>query len=135
MGRIPAAIFIGRIAPDTGINEYRRLAKKLKLELTEYTHTPNAARFLPKYDVAFVSRYLAILEALAAGIPVVAHYNNAIKYDYLNMAPFAKFIKIFQDPKDADLKFDPKIVKQGQFWARKQTWDKLAATYEKLWQE
>lgn len=135
MGQFKKAIFIGRTTPDTGIDEYRRLAKRLNLELDEYTHTPNAARFLPKYDVAFVSRYLTILESLAAGIPVLAHYNNAIKKDYLLMAPFAKFINIFSDADKVNLAFTIKQVKNGQRWARNQTWQKLTDIYEQLWQK
>src|SRR3989344_1812208 len=98
MGQFRKAIFIGREGADTGSSAYRQLAKKLGIKLDVFTNTPHAARLIPKYDVAFVSRYLAILEAMAAGVPVLAHYNNVIKYDYLSMAPFAKFIKIFQDP-------------------------------------
>ena len=125
------AIFIGRASPDNGLDAYRCLPVKLD----EFVGVPNAARFLPKYDLACVSRYLAILEALAAGVPVLAHYNNDIKYDYLAMAPFAKYIHFFQDPKTANFNFDHKLVKQGQAWAKSQTWTKLASIYEKLWQK
>lgn len=130
MARFNKAIFIGRTDPDTGLDAYRQIPVKLDV----YTDTPNASRFIPKYNLAFVSRYLAILEALAVGVPVLAHYNNQIKYDYLALAPFVKFIHIFKDPKEANLKFDREIIHQGQVWAKRQTWDKLAATYEKLWQ-
>lgn len=133
MGQWRKAIYIGRTTPDTGIGEYRKLARNLGIKLDIYTNTPNAARFLPKYDVAFVSRYLAILESLAAGIPVLAHYNNAIKKDYLLMAPFAKFINVFSDAADVNLAFTIKQVKDGQKWARNQTWQKLADMYGKLW--
>lgn len=135
MGRYKTAIFIGRDAPDTGLDEYRRLAQRLNIKLDVHTNTPNASRFLPKYDLAFVSRYLAILEALAAGIPVVAHYNNEIKKDYLQMAPFAKYILMFNNPDKVKIKFTKKQVAEGQKWARQQTWEKLADTYIKLWQK
>lgn len=125
------AIFIGRDHPDNGLAEYRELAKLHKIKLDEYIGVPNAAKYLKDYDFAFVSRYLAILEALAAGVPVVAHYNNEIKKDYLKMAPFAKYINIFNDPNEANLtKTD---IKGGQTWAKKQTWSKMADLYEKLW--
>lgn len=125
------AIFIGRPDADTGLSTYRQLPVKLNI----YTNTPNAFRFLPKHDLACVSGYLAILEALAAGIPVLAYYNNAIKYDYLFMAPFAEFIHLFQNPKQANLKFDTELIVRGQKWAKSQTWNKLADIYEKLWQK
>ena len=133
MAQSKTAIFIGRDHPDNGLFEYRQLAKIYKIKLDEYINVPNADKYLPKYDFAFVSRYLAILEALAAGIPVIAHYNNAIKFDYLNMAPFAKYISIFNDPNKANL--TNHHVKAGQLWARTQTWNKLADIYEKLWQK
>lgn len=127
------AIFIGRDHPDNGLTEYRILAKMHNIKLDEYIGVPNADKYLPKYDFAFVSRYLAILEALTAGIPVISHYNNQIKYDYLNMAPFAKYIVIFNDPTKEVLKnFD---VISGQNWAKSQTWDKMADLYESLWQK
>lgn len=127
------AIFIGRDHPDNGLAEYRELARLHKIKLDEYINVPNANKYLKGYHFAFVSRYLAILEALAAGIPVVAHYNNQIKFDYLNLAPFRKYISIFNNPRQADLK--EAKVKEGQIWARTQTWNKLADIYEKLWQK
>jgi len=131
----PKAIFIGRDHPDTGLVEYQILAKRFNLNLDVFTTTPDASRFLPNYNYAFVSRYLTIIESLAAGIPVIAHYNNAIKYDYLTMSPFIKFIKIFTraDDPDLNLKINSTLIKAGQKWAQAQTWPKVAALYEKLW--
>lgn len=125
------AIFIGRTDADTGFDTY----KKIPIKFDVYTNIPNAARFIPNYDFAFVSRYLAILEALKAGVPVLAHYNNAIKFDYLTMAPFANYIHIFQDPKQVNLDFDKTMIIAGQKWAKRQTWNKLADIYEQLWQK
>lgn len=129
------AIFIGRDHPDTGLSEYRKLAKRFDLQLDIYTNTPNAARFLPNYDFAFVSRYLTIIESLSAAIPVISHYNNPIKHDYLVLSPFIDFIKIFHDPQDPELNltFDQKLILSGQKWARSQTWAKMAKLYEDLW--
>ena len=133
MGQYKKAIFIGRDGADTGLAQYRQLAKLKKITLDIFTHTPNAAKYLPQYDVAFVSRYLAILEALAAGIPIVAHYNNEIKKDYLTLAPFAKFITIFSDPAEVKLEYNWRQIRDGQRWASGQTWDNLVDIYEKLW--
>ena len=133
MAQSKTAIFIGRDHPDNGLVEYRKLAKLHNIKLDEYVGVPNADKYLPKYDYAFVSRYLAILEALATGVPIIAHYNNQIKFDYLNMAPFAKYISILNDPDTANLTNHQ--VKAGNLWARTQTWDKLADLYEKLWQK
>lgn len=131
MAQSKTAIFIGRDHPDNGLAEYRQLAKLNNIKMDEYIGVPNADKYLPKYDYAFVSRYLAILEALASGVPVIAHYNNQIKFDYLNMAPFAKYICIFNKPNKANLTNTD--AKAGQLWARTQTWKKLADIYEKLW--
>ncbi len=133
MAQSKTAIFIGRDHPDNGLAEYRRLAKLHNIKLDEYVGVPNADKYLPKYDYAFVSRYLSILEALSAGVQAVAHYNNQIKFDYLNMAPFAKFIVIFKDP--SEVRLTKTDVKAGQTWAKSQTWDKMADIYEKLWQK
>lgn len=131
------AIFIGRDHPDTGLSEYKLVASRFKLKLDIFTHTPNAAKLLPKYKYAFVSRYLTILESLSAGIPVLANYNNLIKYDYLVLSPFISFIKIFQDPTDPqlNLSYDSKLIISGKKWAKSQTWPRLASLYEKLWQK
>ena len=133
MGQYRKAIFIGRADPDTGLEEYRRLAKRLKINLDVFTNRPNAAQLLPKYDIAFVSGYLAILEALSASTPVLAHYTNGIKKDYLFMAPFAKYIQVFSDFNRVKLKYDEDKVEAGQKWANSQTWDRLADLYERLW--
>jgi hypothetical protein len=130
-----SAIFIGREGADTGLDEYRKLAKLHNIKLDEHTNTPNAAQYLKNYDYAFVSRYLAILEALKAGVPVIAHYNNAIKKDYLELSPFAGFIQTFKRAEDADLKIDKQKVALGQQWSKSQTWEKLADIYEELWQK
>lgn len=133
MAQSKTAIFLGRTSEDTGYSEYQKLAAKHNIKLDVFTNRYNAAELIPNYDYAFVSRYLAILEALAAGVPVFAHYNNAIKYDYLAMAPFAKFITIFTDYNKVELK--AKDVVAGQKWASTQTWQKLVDEYEQLWQK
>ncbi len=136
MAQCKTAIFIGRDSPDNGLLEYRQLAKIQNIKLDEYINVPNADKYLKNYDFAFVSRYLAILEALAAGILVIAHYNNEIKFDYLNLAPFAKYITIFNDPHKTNLTNLTKTnISTGQVWAKSQTWNKLASVYEKLWQK
>lgn len=129
------AIFIGRTSPDTGYEAYQQVAKNHKIKLDVFTNTPNADKLFPGYAYAFVSRYLVIIEALAAGVPVLAHYNNQIKFDYLNQAPFRPFIKIFSNPDSVNLDFSKIDIKLGQKWARSQTWDKVAQMYEDLWQK
>ncbi len=135
MARWRKAIFIGRSDPDSGLDQYQKLAKLKRITLDIFSHTPNAAKYLPEHDVAFVSGYLTILEALAAGIPVLANYNNDIKKDYLLMAPFAEFIDVFSVASQAKLEFNLRRISNGRKWAQQQTWAKLAKTYEQLWRK
>ena len=111
------AIFVGRLDHDTGIMEYLKAAKELKLKLDVYgegplltqarefvkvTKTevvfhgfdPNAAEYISKYKYAFISRYLGILESLSSKTMVFAHYDSEIKYDYLSNSPFSDWIFI-----------------------------------------
>lgn len=129
------AIFIGRTTPDTGYDAYIQVARLHHIKLDTFTSTPDADKLFPNYSYAFVSRYLAILEALVAGIPVLAHYNNQIKFDYLNQAPFRRFINIFSDPEAVNLDFSKIDMVQARKWAKSQTWSKVAKIYEKLWQK
>ena len=135
MARWRKAIFIGRTDPDTGLDEYRKLAKSKRITVDIFTRTPNASKYLPEYDIAFVSGYLAILEALAAGIPVLAYYQTSIKKDYLLLTPFTRFIDVFTDFRQVNLEYNFKRIRAGQEWARQQTWLKLADMYEQLWQK
>ncbi len=166
------AVFTGRLEEETGILEYLKAAKilqdkgynfnlqivgngsqrreceqfclsnKLNAQFTGFV--PNPEDFLLKADVAFVSRYLSILEALSRKIPVFALYNNAIKKDYLQMTPFAKWIKIATNAQKLSKDIEefiknPKSVEQdvndAYLWAKGQTWEKLADQYLWLWKQ
>lgn len=159
-------LYIGRLHEDTGCLAYLHAAKLLQSKGVSFTltimgdgplkaavsryiqkHTlpvtmegfvEGAAQHIPSYDILFVSRYLAILEALAAGKPVIAHYNTAIKYEYLAAAPFAKWIEIVATPKEiaaAVQTVDLSSRQAAVTWAAGQTWEKMADTYEQLWYE
>lgn len=153
------AIYIGRLHSDTGIMDYLSALRKKRFRLDVYGDGPlmkkakayvkkyrlpvrfrgfnvNAPNLLVNYKIAFVSRYLSILEALNAGIPVIAHYNNQIKYDYLSMSPFSKYINICSNANeivDSINNYNKNKIKPGQKWAREQTWEKVARQYEQLW--
>ncbi|HEX7018034.1 MAG TPA: glycosyltransferase family 4 protein [Patescibacteria group bacterium] len=156
-------IFIGRLEADNGIIKYLEAVKILKAEgksikLDVYGDgglRPTAERFVKKYslpvtfhgfvdqaainysqyDLAFASRYLSILEALAAGVPVIAQYTNDLQRDYLQLAPFAQWIAMAEHPRDIShsLKADTHLPPAAQKWAAQQTWAKLAAVYRELW--
>lgn len=163
------AIFIGRLNYDTGILDYikglglvkkkgldisldvfgdgplmklaKNLTKKINIPVRFFGWVENASRKLPNYDLAFVSRYLGILEAAIVKRPVFAHFNNEIKRDYLEMMPIANSIMIFNKPEQlpkmiGNLKDRSKLkgrINQNYNWAKKQTWEKVVGTYLKLW--
>lgn len=160
-------IFAGRLAEDTGIMIYlqgvKRLNQKFQLELDVYGNGPDflkaqhyveqhhlpvkfmgfvAHEVIPwqKYHLAFVSRYLAILEAFQAQLPVVAVYDSQIKYDYLTQTPFVEWIKVVGSGKEVSQAVDEIIgsvsstdLQLAQQWASQQTWSKLSAQYQHLW--
>ena len=119
-----------------------KLIQKCRLPCRFHGFVKEANKKLFKFKFAFVSRYLAILEAMAAKRLVFAVYDNEIKKDYLQMAPFAQWIVIESDPKKLAEKIkyylnhpkaEKKLVNQAYNWAKKQTWEKVTAIYLKLW--
>ncbi|HSW89700.1 MAG TPA: glycosyltransferase family 4 protein [Patescibacteria group bacterium] len=161
----PKAIFIGRLQEDTGITEYikslkgtkltldvfgdgpqmeeaKKLAMELKVDVTFFGFVAVAADKVKNYKVAFVSRYLSILEAFISKVPVIAHYNNEIKYDYLMTTPFHSWVNIAHTSEEIrsnlekitkDKKKTKTDVNAAYNWAKEQTWEKAAETYYKLW--
>lgn len=103
------AIFVGRKGKDLEL--YRDLSKKMKVKLDVFTDDPRAGTYFYKYKYAFVSGYLAILEAMSQDTQVYAYYDNPLKYDYLNMTPF------------------------NNLGYKVPTWDQVADIYETLWQK
>ncbi|OGH02446.1 MAG: hypothetical protein A2798_02195 [Candidatus Levybacteria bacterium RIFCSPHIGHO2_01_FULL_37_17] len=165
--KIKKGIFIGRLEYETGILEYLKAISNIKkeginIQLDVFGNGSlkrKAIRFakinelsvnfkgavinlenqLTGYNFAFVSRYLAILEAMAIKLAVLAHYNNKIKKDYLEMTPFANYITISNDPgiiaKEVKERLENKDerVEKAYQWAKKQTWENLAKIYLRLW--
>lgn len=154
-------IYVGRLAEDNGILKYlealrlvgkgytldvfgdgellltaETFAKNHRLPVTFHGAVSNAAERLPQYSLACVTRYLSILEALAAGVPVVAQSNNELQYDYLTQTPFIDSIKVCQTAEEIvnALADPPKITATTSAWVRHQTWENLATTYQELWQ-
>jgi len=167
-----SVIYLGRLSEDTGIMTYLQAIKILKdkqmsIKLDVYGKGPqlnqaktfvkenrldvkfhgfvkNAQRKIPRYSLAFISRYLGILEAMMAKRPVFAVYNNQIKKDYLTCHPQAKnmvianhgrmladkIIKYLNHPQSFQVK-----VNQAYRFAEKQTWNKLTEKYLQLWQK
>lgn len=162
-------VYIGRLEHEAGILEYLKAIKILKdkgvqvtvdvfgegnlkdiakeyvkandLAVTFKGFVQNIEERLSIYGFAFVSRYLGILEALSFELPVIAHYNNAIKKDYLEMTPFSKYIKIVGSKEEIAiglediLKRDNKKNILGYAWVKENTWEKMSSIYLKLWSQ
>lgn len=156
------ALFVGRLETDTGIMEYlealrllaeqgRRLglevcgegsllpeieefAQEHGLDLRLHGFVSDLRPFWERARFAFVSGYLAIQEAMAAGRLVFAIYDNPLKHDYLASFPQANQVMVIagsarelagqlarylDDPKLAEAKVAAATeLVQGQSWAR-----------------
>ncbi len=158
-----SAVFIGRLDEQTGVLTYAKAVewlrkkhpkfaltivgdgkdrKKLEKNFTVLGFQNDPERYFSKFHFAFVSRYLSILEALAAKKLIFAVYDNPVKEDYLKLSPFAKWIIIENDPqKLADqISFylthpqeEGKLIEKGYEWVKNQTWEEMVKLYERLW--
>ncbi len=161
--------FVGRLAADTGILVYlealRILQSKYSIELDIFGDGPEkklAEEYVAKYDlhvsfhgfvdhekirwqkydIAFVSRYLAILESFSAGVPVIAQYNVDIKRDYLELTPFKSWIITAHTTQQIVDGFETllhignmEFTRSAKEWADEQTWQEMAEKYLTLWQK
>jgi glycosyltransferase involved in cell wall biosynthesis len=158
-----SALFWGRLDEQTGILTYEAAVNIISKEFTHFKFTiigdgnlskkinhkfsllsfrENISEYLNKHRFAFVSRYLSILEALAAKRLVFAVYDNPVKKDYLKMAEFAPFI-IIEDSAEKlaekvafflkHPKQEKELIEKGFSWVKDQRWERVVAVYEKLW--
>jgi glycosyltransferase involved in cell wall biosynthesis len=100
------------------------------------------AKLYAKSKFIFASGYLTIIEALTNRCLVIAGYNHNLQKDYYELTHFNKFVfasdkpdkllqrieLLNQNPTEAK-----KIIKMGYNWAIRQTWSKLAQSYQNLW--
>ena len=158
-----SAVFIGRLDEHTGILTYLEAVRIIKKKIPDFSFTVigdgkfrNKIRkdtkllgfrydtedFLFKNHFSFVSRYLSILEAMAAKRLVIATYDHSLKEDYLRTSPFSKYIAIENSPKRIAERVlyylrepneEKKLVNQAFEWVKSQTWNNVAETYLKLW--
>jgi len=95
--------------------------------------------FLNKPALIFSSSYLTILEAMSAGQPVFALYQNPLKKDYLKHFPGAKYIRIASSAEELVSQVNNSLqgrtlkVDKAKGFAKTQTWDKVINIYQKLW--
>lgn len=158
-----SAVFIGRLDEQTGILTYIEAIKIIKKKIPNFEFlvigdgnlkkeinskikilnpVSNAPEYFNTYNFAFVSRYLSILEAMAAKRLVFAAYDNPLKEDYLRMTPFSKYITIFNSSTELVSKIsfyldnpneEGKLVEKAFNWVKKHTWKEMTEMYLKLW--
>jgi glycosyltransferase involved in cell wall biosynthesis len=158
-----SAVFVGRLDEQTGILTYIKAVEMIKKKYPNFgflvigdgnlktkingkikilSAVNNAPEYFQNYNFAFVSRYLSILEAMAAKKMVFAVYDNPIKKDYLKMAPFSRYISISGSPSElaskisfflANPKIRQKMIGEAFAWVKDQTWSEMVDTYLKLW--
>lgn len=161
--RKESAVFIGRLDEQTGIRAYVNAVKLIRKIIPEFKFEiigdgkfrkqiekdfkvlgfqDNPEKYLPNYNFAFVSRYLSIMEAMAAKRLVFAVYDNPLKEDYLRLAPFSKYVIIAGSVSELvskvtfyldNLKIKEEMIENAYAWVRKRSWEEMTNTYLKLW--
>ncbi len=171
-GKEDAIVFAGRLEPDTGVLEYidgldivkrksksgvrmyvcgsGSLLERLKesgrawnLGLAFKGRVDDPLPYFQRCKYAFVSGYLAILEAMISKALVFSVFDNPLKRDCLKTIPNSEDIMIVcSSPEDLADKFirmrenpelQEKIVSKAYRFAEKLTWEKIAKEYLKLY--
>jgi glycosyltransferase involved in cell wall biosynthesis len=139
-------VFIGRIAEDTGAKVYEKVLGQMPgVTLDIYGEgsklgtVADSCSVFPKYDIACVSSYLAIIEAMQSKTLVIAYAANELKYDYLMAHPRAKDMYIVRNEnelRETIISLDDRtheMIENAYEWARQQTWNRVYKKYLKLW--
>ena len=107
-------------------------------------HVDNLDDEIQSSSMVLTTGYLSLLACFANQRPVVTVYDNPVKRDYLIMMPQARemleiagglaelkasILRLMQDAETVQAK-----VAAAYAWAKEQTWEKVADTYEQLWQ-
>jgi glycosyltransferase involved in cell wall biosynthesis len=166
------AVFIGRLEPDTGAIEYAQTVAQLKrrfgvsmtlrlcgdgslrgrlqtivnnlgIEAIFHGIVNSPERHFLQSGIAFVSSYLAILEAMAYRQLVCSIYTNPLKQDYLKVIPGAQDMMIIScNAEDLAIQLythlmNPEMaqskIEKGYQFAQGHTWELVADTYCTLW--
>lgn len=151
-------VYLGRLDRDTGLLIFLDALRHLKGFTVEFCGDGELAEVCRKYGnvhgfvdpkpflrvagYCFASGYLSILEAMANKCLVVTAYDNLLKKDYLQMAPFSKniitcgssqeilrLLRYYEkNARDSRIKIDT-----AYDWVKNQTWAKLTLQYQDLW--
>lgn len=158
-----SALFIGRLDEQTGIQTYvnairlirkkipgfellvvgdGKFKKNIKKDIQVLGFQESPEKYFDRYRFAFVSRYLSIFEAMASKRLVFSVYDNPLKRDYLQMAPFSKLINIITTKEELSSLVlfylnnpnkEKKMVRDAFEWVKNQTWEKVVRIYINLW--
>jgi glycosyltransferase involved in cell wall biosynthesis len=158
-----SALFIGRLDAQTGILAYARGVEIIRKKIKNFEFLvigdgklkdkigknirilkplSNARKYFGNYNFAFVSRYLSMMEAMAAKRLIFAVYDNPLKEDYLRMTPFSQYIEIFNSPSELASKVyfylnnpknKEKKINDAYAWVKKHTWKQVVNSYLILW--
>lgn len=155
-------LFIGRLDEHTGILEYISAWKEIGKSYPDFKMTvigegkyknkipkeikvfsrKDAEKEIQKYEFAFVSRYLSILESMANKRLVFALYDNPVKEDYLKMTPFKDFVVISKNSEELAKKIEyylknpnkeKEMIEKAYKWVSDKTWENVTLTYLQLW--
>jgi glycosyltransferase involved in cell wall biosynthesis len=165
----PTWLFVGRLAKDTGLaiflaafQQFRKEFPQAKIQFCGggplqaeaekfgqvfgWVDQPQA--FLQKADFACAGGYLAALEAMQIGVPVLAVGQHALKTAYWQNSPFAKHIIFAQNAEELaksaittwqEIQKDSKEQEQklaaARRWAEGQSAAALASLYQKTYQK
>jgi len=158
-----SAVFIGRLDEQTGILTYVKAVKAIRKKIPNFDFLiigggylkskigrgmkisdplTDASDYFLNYNFAFVSGYLSMMEAMAARRLVFAVYEDPLKEDYLKMAPFSKYIVIFNSSSELVFKISyyldnskkkEELIEKAYRWVKKRTWKEMISIYLKLW--
>ena len=129
-------VFLGRLEKDTGLLQFLHWLEENKgkykvifcgdgsFKKTAQKYgvvkglVKNPSKYLEKAEFCCPGGYLAASESLNYSCKLLLFYHNPLKKDYWLLSPFFK------------MKDKPK---QAQKWLQKNTWEKIAEIYLKLW--
>jgi len=131
-------------------DELQKIISQHSLPITLHGFKTNARDELYQADIAFVSQYLAILEALVAGVKIISYAGSEFKKEVLQSTPYSDSLEIAQTVNELAELFQKMAEEQDfyisdserksssekyQQWAQSQTWQVLTNTYYQLWNE
>lgn len=160
-GRKNTIAFFGRLEKENDIELYLELVKSIqqankKVEITwigdgKYREqcarlgkvtgmVSNPEKYLQQATVVFASSYLSMLQAQTMGKVVCAMWSTQLKRRYLETFPGRTYLILGADPQqlvpeilrclsNPDTEASTTIAR----WACTQSWDRVAAAYQKLW--